>query len=630
MYKIRDKILVIFLSVIIMPIIIISAFFALHTTKSLKQDKIESFQQITKNKAEKAVYFINSIEKDIRSLSNNPFLLNMVDAIAREDTEQINHYKSEVEVWFKTISEGRGIYDQIRYIDEFGLEIVRVDLLYRDYADIVPPEELQGKSHRYYFKEAVKLNEGEIYVSKLDLNREHGEIESPHKQILRYAVPVFDREKQKRGILVLNVLADFLLKNVLTQNFIKGVDSYLLDKDGFYLLHPDVSKLWGGLSDLNIGENLKNDLPEEVASLILSGNSGNKLINKNFFNFIPIHFAPSDDEGYWIFVESLDKSMVYYPIYTFYKILGFLVLLMIVGVVAATFIISKRLTRPLNELVKGATVVAEGNLDYHINVESSGEIAFLAFSFNKMVYKLGKARKQLQRYVDNLEQKIEDRTKELQEGKENIEKINSELEDFIYIVSHDLKEPLFAIEGYTSRLCKVYKDVLDDKGRQFITRIKVNTERMNQKIREVMEVLKAGKIEYNLRDNDSGAIVKYVVNTLQNRILENKIKLSVQDNLPTVFCDRERMKDVFSNLLTNAIKFIGNGDLSVSLTKSPINPPLSPPLLSCESKKRGGVRGIKGELMEIKIGCEKNADYYKFFFRRYWYWHPEGISGSGF
>ena len=64
----------------------------------------------------------------------------------------------------------------------------------------------------------------------------------------------------------------------------------------------------------------------------------------------------------------------------------------------------------MNELVKGATAVAKGDLDYYINVKSNDELELLTFSFNKMVSSLGKARKQLQNYTHNLEQKVADKT----------------------------------------------------------------------------------------------------------------------------------------------------------------------------------------------------------------------------
>lgn len=266
---------------------------------------------------------------------------------------------------------------------------------------------------------------------------------------------------------------------------------------------------------------------------------------------------------------------------TFYIVLGVLALLLVTGVVTAAFIFSRKLTRPLNELVKGVTAISErdlGDLDYHINITSNDEIAFLTFSFNKMVYKLGEAKKKLLDYALNLEKKVEHKTGEVLEKAKELKTINKELEDFVYIISHDLKEPLFAIEGHTSILFKAYKDTFDDKGKFYVNRIKVNIDTMSQRIDEIMEVMKVGRVAYEFENNDSGAIVKDIVETLEGRIKDSKINVIIQDNLPTILCDEERMKDVLSNLLANAIKFMGNNNQG-----------------------------------QIRIGCDKNGDYYNFY-----------------
>ncbi|MFQ5788743.1 MAG: hypothetical protein ACE5H1_12300, partial [Thermodesulfobacteriota bacterium] len=143
MWNIRNKILLIFLPVVLIPLISVSTFFAIHTAKSLKQSKIDELQSITKRKVEMAVSFVRSIDYDIRILGKNKFLSNLTDAVAGEDTEQINHWKSELEMLFTTFAESKKIYDQMCYIDKSGRELVRVDLLYRDYADIVTTKDLQ-------------------------------------------------------------------------------------------------------------------------------------------------------------------------------------------------------------------------------------------------------------------------------------------------------------------------------------------------------------------------------------------------------------------------------------------------------------------------------------------------------
>ncbi|MGR3176038.1 MAG: PAS domain S-box protein [Candidatus Scalindua sp.] len=185
--------------------------------------------------------------------------------------------------------------------------------------------------------------------------------------------------------------------------------------------------------------------------------------------------------------------------------------------------------------------------------------------------------------------------KELAEKANMLAKINKELEEFVYIVSHDLKEPLFVIEGYTSRLYRAYKDIYDDKEKHYIDRIRINVKKMSQKIQEIMEVLKAGRIAYNFRENDTDTIVKEIVSSLGNRIKTNKINVLIEHNLPAVFCDEERMKDVFLNLVTNAIKFMGNGKQA----ETPRNP--------LTKEQSNGDYGV------IRIGCHKNDDCYKFF-----------------
>ena len=706
MFKVRNKIHVIPTSIVIVCLIIISTFFGIYMMGYMRKDKLEDFQYATQCKSEEAVEFLCSIENDVTSLSNNLFLTNLIDAVKREDSEEINYCRFEVEMLFKTFSESRKIYDQIRYIDLTGREVVRVDIKGSN-AYVVPQEELQDKRHRYYFQEAIKLDQDNIYISELDLNREEGQIEMPHKPMLRYAIPVFGSEKQVQGIVVLNVLADYLLNNILTREILKGVDTYLLDRDGYYLLHPEVTKQWGNQNDLNTGENIKSDFPQGTASPILSGQSGNRLIHKQFFNFIPIYFDPSDHKRYWIIAEGLDKSVVYSPIYTFIILLGIIISILIVGAVILSLTFLKRITNPLRELVKGTKQITAGDLEHTITIERKhNEIIELTEAFNQMVKKLRtsneenrhlflqvkQGRDQWQKTFDTITDLItihdkdfrvirankaflekfnvsaeeladkkcyeifhgtgepwptcplvktaeslqpecaevddpnmggifmvstypildeqgnlngvvhhakditlqKEAKKQLAEKADLLEMANRELEDFVYIVSHDLKEPLFTIEGYTSKLYRTYKDTYGDKGKRLTDSVRRNVQVMSQKIQEIMEVLKVGRIDYNFSNNDSGRIVHGVVNSLERRIKSNRVKVEIEQNLPTVFCDERRMKDVFSNLITNAIKFMGNSKQTEN---------------SHDQFNEEGDDGLRC----VKIGCHADGNSYKFF-----------------
>ncbi len=79
---------------------------------------------------------------------------------------------------FQVFSQQKRVYDQIRYIDKTGMEVIRVNHI-NGKAVIVPQGELQSKLGRYYFSNSMALNPGQIYISKFDLNIEQGETEQP-------------------------------------------------------------------------------------------------------------------------------------------------------------------------------------------------------------------------------------------------------------------------------------------------------------------------------------------------------------------------------------------------------------------------------------------------------------------
>jgi len=140
-------------------------------------------------------------------------------------------------------SEIKGVYDQIRLLDLSGNEFIRVNLK-QGSSFVTEPQKLQNKSKRYYFKETLVLSEGEIFISPLDLNIEHGEIEQPLKPMIRLGTPLYNQQGEKRGILLLNYLAQNLLDK-LSQSTRQSHGLSLLNNQGYWLMHPDNNRSWG-------------------------------------------------------------------------------------------------------------------------------------------------------------------------------------------------------------------------------------------------------------------------------------------------------------------------------------------------------------------------------------------------
>jgi two-component system, sporulation sensor kinase D len=125
---------------------------------------------------------------------------------------------------------------QLRYIDERGYERIRIDRdVPRDPPKLVAADALQDKSHRDYFREANDNAPGELYLSRLDLNVEHGKIEVPHKPVLRFALPVF-ADEVRRGIVIVNVFMEQTVKDLVNSQLF---NMYLYDKDGCVLYTND-------------------------------------------------------------------------------------------------------------------------------------------------------------------------------------------------------------------------------------------------------------------------------------------------------------------------------------------------------------------------------------------------------
>ena len=144
---------------------------------------------------------------------------------------------------FRRFVNRKRVYDQMRYIDHNGQEMVRVNL--RDgAAEIVAESDLQSKKDRYYFQQAWPLGRDEIYVSPFDLNVENGQIEQPPKPTIRFATVVFDADGRRRGVLVINYLGQHLLHKLQRAARGRPGQVMLLNADGYWLQGPRPEDEW--------------------------------------------------------------------------------------------------------------------------------------------------------------------------------------------------------------------------------------------------------------------------------------------------------------------------------------------------------------------------------------------------
>ncbi len=145
-------------------------------------------------------------------------------------------------------------------------------------------------------------------------------------------------------------------------------------------------------------------------------------------------------------------------------------------------------------------------------------------------------------------------------AEEKLRKTNEELRNFAYVVSHDLKTPIVYIQGFSGLLLENYKEKLDEKGQTCVERIQASAHRMEMLVSDLLALSRVGQVVSTFKDVPSHEIVTRVISGLQDRLKENGIELVVASNLPTVCCDKERICQVFENLVVNAIKFMGDNE----------------------------------------------------------------------
>ncbi|MGF1935925.1 MAG: ATP-binding protein [Nostoc sp. ChiQUE02] len=145
---------------------------------------------------------------------------------------------------FLLFSRYKKLYDQIRFLDQSGKEVVRVNFKQGE-PEIVPEEKLQVQAKRYWFNDTLRLNQGQVFVSPLDLNIERGQVEQPLKPMIRFGTPVFDSRGQKRGIVVLNYFGSKLLDNFNQALANATSQGMLLNADGYWLKGAKSEDEWG-------------------------------------------------------------------------------------------------------------------------------------------------------------------------------------------------------------------------------------------------------------------------------------------------------------------------------------------------------------------------------------------------
>ncbi|HYA79877.1 MAG TPA: ATP-binding protein [Methylocystis sp.] len=153
------------------------------------------------------------------------------------------------------------------------------------------------------------------------------------------------------------------------------------------------------------------------------------------------------------------------------------------------------------------------------------------------------------------EDRLQFYARELEARNNDLSHSNEELDDFAYIASHDLKEPLRGIHNYARFLNEDYADKLGEDGRAKLATIARLAQRLEDLIDTLLIYSRVGRVDLALEETDLDEVVRDVLDSLAISLKEKGVQVRVPEPLPRLYCDSARVAEVFRNLLSNAIKY---------------------------------------------------------------------------
>jgi methyl-accepting chemotaxis protein len=351
--KLQHQVLLLLLLSSIIPVSIVGFYGIYSSSTALSELSKSKLEQDTTSEAYSILNFLQGINEDVLFLSKSSQIQGLIRAndsggVDPKTNTSYNAWIEQLQTTLVGLTEAKPSYMQLRYLDEKGNEIVRVDSDGTN-VKVIPKAKLQNKADRPYFSETMELAPGSLYTSPLDLNQERGQIEVPFKPVIRYATPVVDSTGKKRGIVIANIFAKKFISYVEKANSGKEQQALLVNQDGFYMSHPNDNKEWG--ADLKKDEKLQKDYPTAIAKQILSTERG--VIDQGGSYTLAYHKVPiaPDKNQFLVAINQVPKSKILASVNSFKVVAAIMILGSLATVLPLGIFRSRQLVNLIQQLV---------------------------------------------------------------------------------------------------------------------------------------------------------------------------------------------------------------------------------------------------------------------------------------
>jgi signal transduction histidine kinase len=448
----------------------------------------------------------------------------------------------------------------------------------------------------------ARAEQGKRYISEVCVDRRTRE------PMVVIGVPVNDVFGDFQGVLAADVNLKFMWDLVENIAIGKTGVAYVVDRKGKLIAYGDISRVLQGenISNINIvNEFINNPVSVDKAQVdIFNGIQGTMVIG-SYVSLMEPDFAVVTEQSIMEAYQTVIRFWVLFLVFA---------IIMWGMIVWISIRLARRLSVPLVSLMNIAVRIAGGERGLHAEVSGPVEIAAMANAFNSMTAQLNEVIESLERrseylqatvqkYVAYMERvgsgkldtfltieekegetddpliilgqqlndttlnlnrkirQIEETTEKLKMKEEillvysnQLEKSNRELEQFAYIASHDLQEPLRKLKFFSEKLKKDYGTFVDEKGMEYLERMMNAASRMENLIKGLLQYSRVTTKAQPFEKVDLNEIMKGVMEDLEIRIHETGAEIKTE-HLPVIEADPLQMRQLFQNLLGNAIKY---------------------------------------------------------------------------
>jgi len=427
------------------------------------------------------------------------------------------------------------------------------------------------RSHDLFFKNAAR---GVIYYDKVPIISNN----SLNHPIIRVAGPLYGANGKISGVLLLEFPFSKISQIFQTGTTLPYTQINLVSNNGsiMYSTSYENSSLQKSSSHLPIFAKIKN-----------SSNSVESLIANNLNGQGDELFVAAKDKGYldypgsgWFLITSQATERAFSPVLDLRNSFIVATILVLSVAIIAVFFVARTISKPITELKEAADKISKGELDLNIRTTTDDEIGDLALHLDEMRESIQTRDRNLRLQKEALEKTNKELTtkdEELKRAYDTLKASEKAKEEFISMVSHELKTPLVPIKIYSEMLLKTDSlGALSAKQKKVMNTVMRSVEKLEALVGDVLDVYKLdmGKLSLSKEDVDIAELINRTISDLIPITLEKQIELKSDIRTAkkdVVFCDPKRIEQVLWNLVKNSVDFVPEkgGRIVIRLEKEP-------------------------------------------------------------